>query len=55
MQLSDLAEQAEELQYRGVEPGQLRALVQRAQEFERQLDEHERAENELIERYFRLF
>lgn len=55
MHLSDLAEQAEELQYRGVEPRQLRVLVESACEFEFRLREHERAENELIERSFRLF
>ena len=53
MQLSDLAEQAEELQYRGVEPRQLRELIENAREFEFRLREHEQAENELIERYFR--
>ena len=55
LQLSDLAEQSEELQYRGVEPRQLRDLIQRVGQFEFRLREHERAENELIERYFRLF
>ena len=54
MQLSDLAEQAEELQYRGVEPRQLRLLVEQVVEFERCLHDHECDENELIERCFRL-
>jgi hypothetical protein len=54
MRLSELAEQAEELQYRGVESSQLRILVQRARDFDTELREHERAENELIERSFDL-
>ncbi len=54
MQLSDLAEQAEELQYRGVEPAQLHLLVQRTLQFDADLREHEQAENELIERSFGL-
>jgi hypothetical protein len=54
MQLSDLAEQAEELQYRGVESSQLRILVERTREFDAELREHERTENELIERSFDL-
>ncbi len=54
MQLSDLAEQAEELQYRGVESSQLRALLQRSREFDAELREHELAEGELIERSFDL-
>ena len=54
LRLSDLAEQAEELQYRGVEASQLRKLIQRTREFDGELREHERAENELIERSFDL-
>ena len=54
MQLSDLAEQAEELQYRGVESSQLRMLVERTCEFDAELREHEQTENELIERSFDL-
>jgi hypothetical protein len=54
MQLTDLAEQAEELQYRGVEPKQLRVLVQRTREFDAQLRDHEQSESELIERSFDL-
>ncbi len=52
LRLSELAEQAEELQYRGVEPLQLRKLVQSAQQFDAELREHEQSENELIERSF---
>jgi hypothetical protein len=54
LRLSDLAEQSEELQYRGVEPSQLRILIERTREFDADLREHERTENELIERSFDL-
>jgi hypothetical protein len=54
LRLSDLAEQSEELQYRGVEPSQLRVLIERTREFDADLREHERTENELIERSFDL-
>jgi hypothetical protein len=54
LQLSDLAEQSEELQYRGVEPSHLRMLIQRTRQFDVELREHERIENELIERSFDL-
>lgn len=54
LQLSELAEQAEELQYRGVEPLQLKQLVQAAQSFDSRLRLHEQTENELIERSFDL-
>lgn len=54
LQLTDLAEQAEELQYRGVEPSQLRKLVQSAKDFDAELRLHEQTENELIERSFDL-
>ena len=54
MQLSDLAEQAEELQYRGVEVDQLGRLLERTREFDAELRSHERAELELIERAYDL-
>jgi hypothetical protein len=54
MQISDLAEQAEELQYRGVEQTQLHVLLQRAREFDSDLRQHENAEQELIERSYDL-
>ncbi len=54
MQLSDLAEQAEELQYRGVESSQLRILMEQTIQFEYDLRTHEQAEHELIERSFDL-
>lgn len=52
--LTELAEAAEELQYRGVEPKQLRILVQRTRDFDQNLRDHERSENELIEKSFDL-
>lgn len=54
MQLSDLAEQAEELQYRGVELNQLHRLLERTRQFDMVLREHENAELELIERSYDL-
>ena len=54
LRLSDLAEQSEELQYRGVESSQLRILIQRTLEFDAEFREHERTENELIERSYDL-
>ena len=54
MQLSDLAEQAEELQYRGVESAHLRTLIEQTIAFDEALREHERTENELIQRSFGL-
>lgn len=54
MQLSELAEQSEELQYRGVELPHLRRLIQSTRQFDTELREHERIENELIERSFDL-
>lgn len=54
IRLSELAEQAEELQYRGVEQSQLRRLVEQTCDFDAELREHERLENELIERSFGL-
>ena len=54
MQLTELAEQAEELQYRGVESKQLQQLVQSTRDFDAQLRAHEQSESELIERSFDL-
>ncbi len=48
LELSELAEQAEELQYRGARPALLRQLMARTLEFEAKLRQHERAETELI-------
>jgi hypothetical protein len=52
LRLSDLAEQAEELQYRGVEPQRLRELVVSSGQFYLDLREHEQMENELIRRSY---
>ena len=54
LRLTDLAEQAEELQYRGVEQTQLKRLIEQTCDFDAQLREHERLESELIERSFGL-
>jgi hypothetical protein len=45
---SDLAEQAEELQYRGLEAVQVDELVSQVKQFDLQLQDHERLERELI-------
>jgi hypothetical protein len=52
LRLSDLAEQAEELQYRGVQPQRLRELVANSSQFYSDLQAHERMENELIRRSY---
>ncbi len=52
--VSELVEQAEELQYRGVEIAQLEILVQATCDFDASLRDHEQTENELIERSFDL-
>lgn len=49
LRLSELAEQAEELQYRGVAVIQLCALIDGARAFDAALRDHERQEAELIE------
>jgi hypothetical protein len=52
LRLTELAEQAEDLQYRGVETAALRRLLERVRLFDAELSEHERTESELIERSF---
>ncbi len=52
LSLSELAEQAEELQYRGVERPQLCNLIEQTKDFDRLFVEHERLEADLIERSF---
>ena len=52
--VTELAEAAEELQYRGVEPDQLRTLIENTRLFNRVLREHEQAENGLIDQSFDL-
>ena len=53
LKLSDLAEQAEELQYRGMELTTLRHLVAKVSAFVAQLQDHEHRESQLIERTMR--
>lgn len=50
LQLSELAEQAEELQYRGVATEELNRLIDAARVFDAALRRHERLESDLIER-----
>ena len=52
--ITELAEAAEELQYRGVESEQLRTLIDDTCEFSQQLHHHEQAENDLIDQSFDL-
>ena len=54
LMISDLAEQAQELQYRGAEPEQLTQLIQSAQHFDTEFQRHECDENKLIELEIRL-
>ncbi|TWT76217.1 hypothetical protein CA13_67090 [Planctomycetes bacterium CA13] len=49
LEASDLAEVAEEYQYRGVAAAQIQELVQRFRQFDEHWQAHERCENELIE------
>ncbi len=52
LRLSELAEQAEELQYRGVESQRLRELVHQSRQFHSDLQAHEQMEAELIRRCY---
>ncbi len=52
LQLSELAEWAEEVQYRGVVRERLSSLIAAAKDFDERLREHEALECELIERAF---
>ena len=52
LEVCDLAEQAEELQYRGVEPASLSKLVTATQAFDEHLRQHEKLENNLIDQLF---
>ncbi len=52
LMISDLAEQAEELQYRGVTMEQLNRLIERARDFDCAVREHEQREHALIEDAF---
>ncbi|WP_153559165.1 hypothetical protein [Roseimaritima sediminicola] len=50
LEISELSERAEELQYRGLAAEQLALLVDEARLFDARLDAHERLERRLIER-----
>jgi hypothetical protein len=50
LELSELAERAEELQYRGIVMSQLMDLIAAVRRFDEKLTEHENLEGELIER-----
>ena len=52
LRLSELAERAEELQYRGMAVSRLEELVAAARAFDTALRDHERLEAELIERAY---
>ena len=52
--ITELAEAAEELQYRGVETEQLSILMDDTRSFSRRLRHHEQAENALIDQSFHL-
>jgi len=52
LRLNDLAEQAEELQYRGVESQRLRELIASTVEYHSDLHAHELLEKELIRRSY---
>ena len=52
--ITELAEAAEELQYRGVEMEQLTILINNTRQFGQQLRDHEQAENDLIDQSFGL-
>ena len=50
LELSDLAERAEEYQYRGLGMAEVDELIERTRQFDARLREHELMENELIDR-----
>ena len=52
LKIRDLAEQAEELQYRGVTADQLSVLIDQSRSFDAAIRQHERLEQELIESSF---
>lgn len=55
LRLSDLAEQAEELQFRGVTWDDLFKLIQNTRAFDEQLTRHELLEDELVDRCYDAF
>ena len=54
LRLSDLAEHAEELQYRGGTAEQLNSLIEASRSFDQAIRRHERQEQELIESTYRV-
>ena len=54
LEISELVEHAEELQYRGVVVSKVRELIEAARGFEGRLREHEAIENDLVDRCFEL-
>lgn len=54
LEISELVEHAEELQYRGVVVTKVRELVEAASAFEERLRDHEQIENDLVDRCFEL-
>ncbi|TWU46415.1 hypothetical protein [Rubripirellula reticaptiva] len=52
LMISDLAEQAEELQYRGVQNDHLCRLIEQTRQFDRLWCEHERLEADMIDQSF---
>ena len=54
LHITELAEQAEELQYRGGTAHDLAKLIDNAQAFEDKFDQHEELENDLIDQAFDL-
>ena len=52
LQLSELAERAEELQYRGVQRDHLRRLIEQSIDFDEAFKAHEKLEGDLIARSF---
>lgn len=55
LQLSDLAEQAEELQFRGVTWDDLCKLIQETRAFDAELTRHELIEDDLVDRCYEAF
>lgn len=55
LRLSDLAERAEELQFRGVTWDDLCKLIQETREFDEKLTQHELIEDELVDRCYDAF
>lgn len=52
LQVTELSEQAEELQYRGMTSSGLKKLIRSTLDFDREFSDHEELENQLIENSF---